>query len=79
VKKYTASARTTEQIHKAFNYHPPKPELGQPERYIEIRRKAFDLALTFAELAPESRELSMALTDLENAVMHVNAAIARNE
>lgn len=60
-----------------FTYHPPKE--GQPRRYEEIR----DIALSFAEhlvvSCPPSRELSLAITKLEEAVFWANAAIARNE
>jgi len=65
------------QIEAAFTYHAPKP--GQPEKYQEIRAKAKDLAHLIDGHCPPSRELSLALTKLEEAVMWANAAIARNE
>lgn len=71
------SERVEAQIEKSFTYH--KPKEGQPERYIVIRDKAKSLAYDIAELTPESREQSLALTKLEEAVMFANAAIARNE
>lgn len=65
------------EIEKRFTYHAPKP--GQAERYVVLR----DCAGEFAELlnaeCPESREKSLALTKIEEAVMWANAAIARNE
>lgn len=66
-----------EQIEKAFTYHAPKE--GQPERYQAIRDiiKAASLAVDI--YSPNSREKSLALTKLEEAVMWANAAIARNE
>lgn len=63
-------------IENNFRYHSPKP--GQPEMYEELRRNAKDLALLFDALCPDSRELSLALTKLEEAVMWANASIARN-
>jgi hypothetical protein len=67
----------TAQIENAFTYHPPKD--GQPERYVEIRDAAKALALLIAEKTPHSREQSVALTNLEQAVFWANAAIARHE
>lgn len=66
-----------EQVERNFVYHPPKD--GQPERYQKIRGKAKELALLLCEECPPSREASLAMTNLENAVMWANAAIARHE
>lgn len=66
-----------DQIEKAFTYHPPKAD--QPERYIKIRDKAKELAFVIDECVPDSREKSVAFTELESAVMWANAGIARNE
>ena len=60
-----------------FSYHAPKDD--QPERYEAIRHKCSMLAAYICEKCPESRERSLALTKLEEAVMWANAAIARNE
>lgn len=65
------------QIEHNFTYHAPKP--GQPEKYTELRNKAKELALMIIESTPSSREQSLALTQLEQAVFWTNAAIARNE
>ncbi|WP_339193044.1 hypothetical protein [Paenibacillus sp. FSL W8-1287] len=65
-----------ELIENNFSYHAPKP--GQPEIYHEIREKAKELAYMIDELAPGSREKSLAMTNLEQAVFWANAAIARN-
>lgn len=64
-------------IDRNFTYHPPKP--GQPERYAAIRAKAKELAELIDAECPQSRERSIAMTDLENCVMWANASIARNE
>ncbi|MCY9720945.1 hypothetical protein M5W76_21560, partial [Paenibacillus larvae] len=63
-------------IENNFKYHAPKE--GQPEKYTAIREKAKELAYLIDELCPNSREKSLALTNLEQAVMWANAAIARN-
>lgn len=62
---------------KRFSHHSPKDD--QLERYRRLRREGYGLAATIAEITPESREQSLALTNLEQAVMWANAAIARNE
>jgi hypothetical protein len=62
-----------------FTYHQPKLELHQVERYGDIRDRGRDLAMHLLNQCPESRELSLAITKLEECVMWANAAIARNE
>lgn len=64
-------------LEKRFTYHPPKAD--QPPRYEAIRKTAKDFAELINDLCPESREKSLALTKLDEAVMWANAAIARNE
>jgi hypothetical protein len=59
-----------------FTYHAPKP--GQPDAYQEIRAGGYDLATLIDGHAPDSREKSLAITHLEEAVMWANAAIARH-
>lgn len=77
LQTYEPSERTKAQLDKSFTYHPPKG--SQQSRYEAIRDEAKCLAETMVRNAPESRELSLALTNLEQAVMWANAAIARNE
>ena len=67
----------TERIENNFTYH--KPTEDQVERYARIRDHAKHLAYILNQYCPESRELSLAMTKLEEAVMWANAAIARNE
>lgn len=64
-------------IEKNFTYYAPKE--GQQERCERIRFKAKMLAAYINEKCPDSREKSLAMTKLEEAVMWANAAIARNE
>lgn len=66
-----------EQLENNFTYHSPKP--GQNEKYQQLRNRAKDLTYLIKELTPESREQSVALTNLETAIFWANAAIARNE
>lgn len=66
-----------DQIENAFTYHPPKGD--QPERYIKIRDAAKAFAFLIDECVPDSREKSVAMTNLEQVVMWANAGISRNE
>lgn len=68
---------TNNDIENNFSYHAPKE--GQAERYERIRYKAKMLAAYINENCPDSREKSLAFTNLEEAVMWANASIARNE
>jgi len=63
-------------IENNFRYHSPKP--GQNEKYEALRGEARKLAYMFDEMCPNSRERSLAMTKLEEAVMWANASIARN-
>lgn len=67
----------TEGLKNRFTYHPPKGD--QTDRYQTIRREALKFAELVDELAPDSREKSLFITHLEDAVMWANASIARNE
>ncbi len=60
-----------------FTYH--KPFGDQPEKYITLRAYGKTLANAVLDNCPESRERSLALTKIEEAVMWANASIARNE
>lgn len=68
---------TNQRIENAFTYHEPKP--GQTGKYKTLRDKAKELAYLIDALCPESREKSLALTQLEDCSMWANASIARNE
>lgn len=62
-------------LDKRFTYHPPVGD--QAEMYVQIRNKSKELAELINKLAPESREKSLAMTKIEEAVMWANASIAR--
>lgn len=64
-------------VENTFRYHAPKGD--QPARYEALRAKAKELATLIQESTPASREQSVALTSLQQAVMWANAAIAINE
>lgn len=66
-----------ERLANDFIYHPPHG--NQTDRYAEIRAKLLETANFIVDRTPESREQSLALTKLEEAMFWANAAIARNE
>lgn len=67
----------SKQIENNFKYHPPKE--GQSEIYEYIRNEAKSFAILISNLCPESRERSLALTNLEQSIMWANASIARSK
>ena len=75
--KYEIPEAMRERLMKDFSYHPPKDD--QVSRYEHIRGQAHWFACVISGNTPPSREQSLALTALEEAVMWANAAIARNE
>jgi hypothetical protein len=64
-------------IENNFKYHAPKGT--QHYRYEMLRAKAKELATLINESCPDSREKSLAFTNLEQSIMWANASIARNE
>jgi len=74
---YSPKKEKVEQVDNNFTYH--KPNENQADRYHRIRETAKVFANQMLAECPESRELSLALTKLEEAVMWANASIARNE
>jgi len=66
----------TERIENDFAYHKPTPE--KVVTHGEMRDKCKELALYLEANVPAGRELSVALTHLEEVMMWANAGIARN-
>lgn len=64
-------------IENNFNYHVAKDD--QPIRYEELRAMGKNLAYLIEQLCPDSREKSLAFTNLEQCIFWANASIARNE
>jgi hypothetical protein len=65
------------EIERRMGYHPAVA--GQGNLYEANREKAMELAEHFARLGPATRELSLALTALQEALMWANAHIACND
>lgn len=65
------------ELNKIFTYH--KPFGDQPQRYEGLRSKARELAALISAYCPNSRERSLAITNLQQTIMWANASIAINE
>lgn len=63
-------------LQNRFTFHPAS--VSQAALYESVREKALEFALWLDENAPDSRELSLALTNLDQVVFWSNAAIARH-
>jgi len=77
MNKYPLDEKMRARLDNDYTYHAPKDD--QQERYLFIRESAKYLAMIILQNTPPSREQSVALTLLEQAVFEANAAIARNE
>ena len=64
-------------LENRFMYHNASPE--QTQKFENIRKNMKFLAELINELCPESREKSLAITNLEQAQFWANASIVRNE
>jgi len=64
-----------EELACRFTYHPPSGD--QPHQYEEIRGRGSEFTALLIEYCEDCRELSLAITKIEEAVMWANAAIAR--
>lgn len=74
---YQTHPMAKDDIENRFTYHPP---IGtQLDRYLNLRNTGKELAHLITASTPPSREQSLAITNLEQAIMWANAAIARNE
>ena len=63
-------------IENTYRFH--KPDSITNMKYDMIRNEAMRLAAAIESVCPESREKSLAHTNLEQATMWANAAIARH-
>ena len=69
---------TKKQIESVFSYHKPKDENVALTCQI-LRQKFKDMAYLVAGQVPPSRELSVALTKLEEASMATIAGVVRHQ
>lgn len=69
---------TQKDLDKRFDYHPPSTNLVA-RRHEIVREAAKEFAAVIVDSVPEGREQSSAITKIEEAMMHANAGIARNQ
>lgn len=68
---------TFDQLSNRFNYHQPNTQ-DKIDRHQAVREACLDTAVAVVEATGEpSREQSLAITKLEEAMFWANAAIAR--
>lgn len=65
-----------QRIQNDFKYHQATTSTGPVHQHI--REECQKLAEEFLRIIPDGRELSLALTKLEEAMLWANAGIARN-
>jgi len=66
------------RVENDLTLHPPKhPAIIEAMEAVRAHGKG--LAHLLIDVCPESRELSLALTDVEHATQHAIAALARNQ
>lgn len=68
-----------DDLDNRFTYHPPQPENDQAARYEQIRSAGREFAGLVDDLTDDSREKSLSITHIEEAVFWANASIARHE
>lgn len=66
---------TPDELTNRFRYHPPTTE-SRRQKHQAVTEECLALALRLAEICPEGRGLSIALTKLEEARMWANQALA---
>lgn len=69
---------TPEDLRDRFRYHPPKDDMTA-NAHLLVRTACSEAANALGAVMPPSREASLAITKLEEAMFWANAAIARNE
>ncbi|MCA8950101.1 MAG: hypothetical protein KDE27_11410 [Planctomycetes bacterium] len=65
----------TQELRRRFFYHPPRDDQAR-QNHERVSELTHALAIELVELCPEGRNLSLALTALEDVRMRANAAIA---
>lgn len=78
-KRYTIKEEDQKRLDNNFVFHPVKVDEMQSHRYEAIRQELRDVAELLYQFCPPSRELSLAITKLEEAMFWANSSIARNE
>jgi hypothetical protein len=73
----TMAKPTKDDLRNRFLYHAPGPD-ARP-KHAQISERCLAMAEWLVETCPEGRDLSLALTHLEDVRMRANAAIAMTQ
>jgi hypothetical protein len=68
-------ALTEAELRKRFFYHPPRDDEAKL-KHAQVSNRCFDLAIELCDICYPGRQLSLALTALEEVRMRANASIA---
>lgn len=68
---------STQELENRFGYHRPSPDAVK--QHQTVRNAVLELATLIVSICPEGRELSLALTSLEEVGMRANQAIAMTQ
>lgn len=71
----SSKAPTEEELRKRFFYRPARDDQAK-RNHEAVSELTFSLAVTLCSICPPGRNLSLALTALEDVRMRANAAIA---
>jgi len=74
-RRHSGTAPTPEELRKRFFYRPPRDEEAIAS-HAQVSELTYQLARMLCVLCPPGRNLSLALTALEDVRMRANAAIA---
>ena len=66
---------SVQELRKRFFYQPP-PDDARVKAHEAVSQLTFELACKLTEICPSGRNLSVALTKLEDVRMRANAALA---
>lgn len=69
------SITPAELVHRTAHHPPPNSKVA--EMHGHLRTAAREMMMAVAELVPEGREQSLAITKIEEAMMWANAGIGR--
>ena len=69
------SKPTNEELQNRFLFHRP-PNQARIDAHADVSSLCLTLAKSLRDICPEGRNLSLALTHLEDARMRANAALA---
>ena len=73
--QYEAQKPTDAELENRFRYHPPKTP-SRLQKHQQVTDLTLELAKRLRDICPAGRCLAQTLTDIENARMHANQALA---